>query len=492
MTTNNLERMFIDGNWVDAADGASFESVNPYLAQPWARVPDASPEDVDRAVVAARRAFDDGPWPRLTGRERGRSLRRLAGLIEAHADELAMVEVHDNGKVVREATGQMASLPAYYDYFAGMGDKLTSDVLTTGYSNHHVFQLHEPVGVVGAISAWNSPLLIATYKMAPALAAGCTMVVKPSEHTPVSLLRFAALVEEADFPAGVLNVVTGAGEVGARLVSHPGVDKVAFTGSTLTGIRVAQAAAAHVAPVSLELGGKSANIVFADADLEAATNGVVAGIFAASGQSCVAGSRLVVQRDIHDELLARLIERAERIHLGNPMLRETEMGPLAFSKHYDYVMSRIADAQDEGAALVTGGGGVKSLEPGYFVEPTIFAGVKNEMRVAQEEIFGPVLSVIPFSDEDEAVRIANGSRMGLAAGVWTGDVRRAHRLVGRLQVGTVWVNSYRLVSFDVPFGGRKASGYGRENGPEGMGEYLVSKSAWFEMSGATRDPFVLG
>ena len=493
MTSEIVEmKMFVGGAWVDGAAGATRESIDPFTAEAWARVPEASGEDVFGAVAAARKAFDDGPWPRMSGRDRARLLRRLASLIEVGADDLVEAEVRDNGKVIREVAGQIRSLPEYYEYYAGMADKLTGQVLPTFRPSQHVFELLEPIGVVAAIAAWNSPLLIATYKLAPALAAGCTVVLKPSEHTPVSTLRFAGLVEEAELPTGVLNVITGGGEAGGTLVAQSGIDKVAFTGSTPTGIRVAQAAAAHLAPVSLELGGKSPNIVFSDADLEAAANGVIAGIYAATGQTCVAGSRLLVQREIHDELVQRIVERARTIRLGNPMDYETEMGPLAFLAHRDYVLSRIHDAVGEGAQVAVGGQAPSGHAPGFFVEPTVLSGVTNGMRVAQEEIFGPVLSVIPFADEAEAIAIANDCPHGLAAGVWTRDIGRAHRVLKRLEVGTVWVNCYRLVSYDVPFGGRKLSGYGRENGPAGIQEYLVSKYGWIETSGETRDPFVLG
>ena len=486
-------RMFIDGDFVDAQGGDTFRSIDPFSSAEWAEVPDGGVADVERAVMAARRAFDEGPWPRMAGIERARILRRLASLIEERGDELAALEVFDNGKLLREQSGQMQTLPGYYDYHAGFADKVTADVLTSSKTNFLVYQQLAPVGVVAAVTAWNSPLLLLSYKLAPALAAGCTFVLKPSTQTPVSALAFAGLVAEAGVPDGVFNVVTGqGGTAGEALVSHPAVDKVAFTGSTETGIHIARTAAANLTPVSLELGGKSPNIVFADADLDAAANGVIAGIFAAGGQTCVAGSRLLVESSIHDALVDRVAARAREIRLGDPLAEDTEMGPLAFSAHRQKVLDYIAIGRSEGAQVALGGEAPKALEPGCFVEPTIMVDVTNDMRIAQEEIFGPVLSVIRFKDEAQALAIANDSPHGLAAGVWTRDIQRAHRMSRRLQVGTVWLNAYRIVNFDIPFGGWKMSGYGRENGPEGFREYLHSKAIWVELSGASRDPFKLG
>jgi len=486
-------RVFIGGQSTEAISGRTFDSIDPYTGQAWAQVPEADAADVDRAVAAARTAFDEGPWPRMPGVERARVMRRLARLLEEHAEELGVIEVRDNGKLLREMAGQAALLPEFYDYFAGAADKIGGEVLDSSKTNFFVYQLLEPVGVVGAITPWNSPLLLTAFKLAPALAAGCSFVHKPSEHTSVSALRFAEITATAGVPDGVYNVVTGDGpNVGEPLVSHPGVDKVSFTGSVATGIRVSKAAAEHLAPVTLELGGKSPNIVFADSDLEAAANGVVAGIFAACGQTCIAGSRLLVERTVHDELLERVVGRAREIVLGNPMDPATEMGPLAYVAHWDKVMSYIDIATAEGATLATGGRRPERFGDGLFVEPTVFCDVDNTMRIAREEVFGPVLSVIPFEGEAEALAIANDSPFGLAAGVWTRDVQRVHRMVPRLQAGTVWINAYRTLNYDVPFGGSKMSGHGRENGLDGMREYLRTKSVWVETSGATRDPFKLG
>jgi aldehyde dehydrogenase (NAD+) len=431
----------------------------------------------------------------MTGTERARLMRRLAELIAENADLIARVESTDNGKLLKEMGGQIRALPEWYYYFAGAADKIQGETIPSDKPNFLLYTRREPIGVVAAIVPWNSPVLLLTWKLAPALAAGCTVVAKPAEQTPASVLEFAKLFEEAGFPPGVFNVVTGDGPTtGRALVRHPDVDKVAFTGSTETGIAIMKDAADHLAKVSLELGGKSPNIVFDDADLEASNNGVVAGIFAATGQTCMAGSRLLVQQKAHDELVERLSERAETIKLGDPFQMETEMGPVAFKDHLEKVQACIRAGQEEGAELVCGGNRPQEegLKDGYFIEPTIFTQVKNDMRIARDEIFGPVLSVIPFEDEAELIRQANDTPFGLAAGIWTRDIQRAHRVAHALRAGTVWINSYRTVSFNAPFGGYKMSGIGRENGLESVKEYTQVKSVWVELSGQTRDPFSLG
>jgi aldehyde dehydrogenase (NAD+) len=488
-------RMLVGGEWLDARSGKTFESTNPYTGRVWATAPEAGDEDVDAAVRAARQAFDEGPWGKMTGTERARLLRRLADLLAENAEDIAVVESTDNGKLLREMSGQLKALPEWYYYFAGATDKIQGETIPSDKPNFFVYTRREPIGVVGAITPWNSPLLLLTFKLAPALAAGCTFVVKTAEQTPASTLEFAKLFEEAGFPPGVFNVISGFGPTtGSALVRHPGVDKVAFTGSTETGKQVMKDAADHLAKVTLELGGKSPNIVFEDADMEAVANGVVSGIFAATGQTCIAGSRLFVQEAVHDEVVERLSEKAESIKLGNPLDEETEMGPVAFEKQLEKIKGYISVGQEEGAELVCGGKPPENpeLQDGFFIEPTIIIGVDNHMTVAREEIFGPVLSVISAESEEEIIRQANDTPYGLAAGIWTRDLQRAHRVAHALKAGTVWINSYRTLSFNTPFGGYKMSGVGRENGLESLKEYTQVKSVWVELSGETRDPFQLG
>ena len=485
-------QLFIDGGWTDAEGGKTFESVDPFKGVPWALLPAASAGDVDRAVRAARAAFPG--WRATFGKDRARLLHALAGLIADRADHLAAVETRDNGKLIREMLGQVKSLPDYYRHWAGWADKITGEVVPLDKPDMFHYILREPRGVIAAIVPWNSPLLLLTWKLAPALATGNVMVVKPSEYASASTLEFARLVAEAGFPKGVFNVVTGFGQpTGEALVKHPQIGYVAFTGGDAAGSKVAQSAAANLVPVSLELGGKSPNIVFEDASFESAVTGVLAGIFGASGQTCIAGSRLVIQRSIADRFVKRLVERAGSITLGDPSDPGTEMGPVCFPAHLERIEGFVRDAVAEGAKIAVGGRrpGDPALSTGFFYLPTVLTAVRPEMRVAREEIFGPVLVVLPFDDEEGALRIANDSEYGLAAGLWTNDLSRAHRMAARLESGIVWINTYRAASYAAPWGGSKRSGYGRESSAEAIREYTQTKSVWVDLSGKIADPFVV-
>jgi (Z)-2-((N-methylformamido)methylene)-5-hydroxybutyrolactone dehydrogenase len=486
---------YIGGKWVDAASGKTFQTFDPYSGEPWALIPECDKVDVDRAVEAAAQAFDSGPWCTLTQTARGKALRRIAGLIEKQAAYLAQIEVRDNGKLMSEMIAQTRYLPEWFYYYGGLADKIQGAVVPVDRPDHFNYTLREPVGVCGFITPWNSPLMLTGWKLAPALAAGCTVVIKPSEYTSASLLEFMRLViAEADIPPGVVNVVTGYGAVaGEALVTHPKVAKIAFTGGTATGARVNELAAKSFKKVSLELGGKSPNIVFDDCTLDDAVNGAISGIFAATGQTCIAGSRLLVQEAIHDAFVERVVATARQAKLGDPSKAETQVGPVTTPPQYEKILSYIEIAKAEGARCVLGGGAAMKEEGGgrYFVKPTIFTGVDNRMRIAQEEVFGPVLSVIKFKDEDDAVRIANDIAFGLGAGVWTQSLRRAHAMAKRIKAGTVWVNTYRAVSFLMPFGGYKASGLGRENGSEAMEGYLQTKSVWINNGPGGGNPFIM-
>jgi len=486
-------RLFIDGEFVESSGQQRIEVEYPYDGTVWASVPDGTGEDVDRAVDVASEAADE--WADTPPSERRAVLFSIADALDDHAAELGELETRQNGKLVREMKGQASALGEQYRYYGGLIDGDRGDVVPVENKDGEMFNYveHEPYGVVGAITPWNSPLLLTTWKLAPALAAGNTFVHKPSEQTPVSALRFAEiLAEETDLPDGVYNVVTGAGETGAAVTEHEEIDKLAFTGSTVTGRKIGETAGRELTPVSLELGGKSPNIIFPSADLDNATNGVVKGIFAATGQTCLAGSRVLVHEDVRDEFVDRLTERARDIDLGDPMEESTEMGPVAFREQWEKVRDYVDLGSDEGASIAYGGEQPDDLPGECFIQPTVLVDVDNGMTVAQEEIFGPVASVITFADEQEAVEIANETTYGLAAGVWTQDIGRAHRMADNLDAGTVWVNEYRTVSHKSPFGGYKDSGLGRENGKEALDEYRQTKSVWLDFSGEVDDPFTLG
>jgi aldehyde dehydrogenase (NAD+) len=485
--------MYVGGEWVDSGSGDYFESDNPYLGEPWALIPRGTAADADRAVRAAHAAFTSGEWPRLTASRRGALLRRLGDLITQKSEKLAEIEVRDNGKLLAEMSAQTAYMAQWYHYYGGLADKIEGSVLPTDKPDTFNFTRYEPLGVVAAIIPWNSPLLLMAWKLAPALAAGNTVVVKPSEFTSASALEFMKLVEEAGFPPGVVNVVTGFGaDVGAALIEHPLVRKIAFTGSDATGQRVYEAAARGMKRVSMELGGKSPNIVFEDANLDNAIKGVISGIFAATGQTCIAGSRLLVQQSIHDQFLDKLVAFAKTAKMGNPMNADTQIGPVTNKPQLEKILKYIDIAKGEGARAVLGGSRASRPEcgNGWFVEPTIFEGVRNSMRIAQEEVFGPVLAVIPFTDDEEAIAIGNDVVYGLAAGVWTQNIRRALIMAEKLQAGTVWINTYRAVSYLSPFGGYKRSGLGRESGQEMIKEYLQVKSVWISTATDVPNPFI--
>jgi len=487
-------QLYIDGQFTDASSGEWFDSYNPYTGDVWGQIAKGTAADVDRAVTAAHTAFTSGAWPQLTASQRGALLRRLGDLIARDARRLAEVEVRDNGKLIAEMAAQMAYMPQWYYYFAGLADKIQGTVIPLDKKGFFNFTRNEPLGVVVAITPWNSPLLLSSWKIAPTLAAGCTIVLKPSEFTSASSLEFMKLVEEAGFPPGVVNVVTGFGaDVGAPLVEHPLVKKITFTGSDATGRAINQLAAKHFKHVSLELGGKSPNIVFADANLDDAVNGAVSGIFAATGQTCIAGSRLLLQESIHDEFMAKLTALASTARMGDPMSMDTQVGPVTTRQQYEKVLRYIDIAKADGAELVMGGAPATRPEcgRGWFIEPTVFTGVTNDMRIAQEEVFGPILSVISFTDEEHAITIANDSKFGLGSGVWTSDIGRAFRMSERIQAGTVWVNTYRAVSYMSPFGGYKDSGLGRENGIDAIREYLQVKSVWINTGAASANPFTM-
>lgn len=484
---------YIDGDWRPPKSGEYYPSFNPATGQPWYEAAKGNAADIDDAVAAARRAFTEGPWSRMMPTRRGKLLQRLGELIGEHGDELAHKESLDNGKLLREMRGQLSVLPEYYHYFGGLADKVNGRLLNTLDPAILNYSRREPLGVVGAITPWNSPLLLTTTKLAPALAAGNTIVIKPSEHTSASILALAELFAEAGFPPGVINIVTGFGpEAGAPLVEHPNVAKIAFTGSTAVGRGIARDAGGRLAGVALELGGKSPNIVFPDADLDNAATGIVAGIFAAGGQTCMAGSRVFLHDSIFDEVLAKVADRARRIRIGDPLDDATELGPLALHQQLEKVENYVELGKQDGGKILVGGERPSGHGDGWFFEPTIFTDVDNNHRICQEEIFGPVMAAMRFSSEEDAQHLANTTDFGLAAGVWTKDLTRAHRMAAALDCGTVWINTYRAMSPLSPREGFKQSGLGTENGPDVLAEYTHLKSVWVNLNEAPMpDPFVM-
>jgi betaine-aldehyde dehydrogenase len=479
-------QLFIDGKFVDAESGKTFTTPNPATGETLAEVAEADKADIDKAVIAARRAFE-GKWSKISARDRGRMLYKLSQLVESKTKELAALETADNGKPIRES--QYIDIPSVaenFEYFAGWATKIEGETIPVP-GQFFNYTLREPVGVCGQIIPWNFPLLMAAWKLAPALAAGNTVVLKPAEQTPVTILELAKLIQEAGFPDGVVNVVPGYGETaGASLAAHPGIDKVAFTGSTEVGKLIAHAAADNLTKVSLELGGKAPNIVFADADIEQAVSGAMMGIFFNQGQVCCAGSRIFLDERVKDEFLDRFKARAEKIVVGDPMNAATQMGPQVSEEQLARIKGYCDIATGEGATVFAGGCSPQleeKFQKGYFFQPTIFSEVKNSMRVAQEEIFGPVTSVITFKDEDDLVKQANDTIYGLSAGIWTRDITRAHRFAKQVHAGVIWINTFNMFNAASPFGGYKQSGYGREMGRHALDLYTQVKSVWVDLSG---------
>lgn len=485
--------LYIDGAFVPADGGATFESLSPATGVPWATMPAAQEADVTRAVAAAKQAFETGPWPAMTATQRGACLARLADLVEQNTHDLAVLETQDTGKVIRETKSQIGYVAAFYRYYAGLADKLEGRVLPIDKPDMDVFLHREPLGVVAAVVPWNSQLFLSAVKLGPALATGNTVVLKASEDGPAPLLKFAELVDRAGFPPGVVNILTGFGEpCGRPLTAHPDVARVAFTGGPEAARHIVRNTAENFAATSLELGGKSPVLVFEDADMDNAVNSVVAGIFGASGQSCVAGSRLYVQQAVYNDVIARLKDRAAHIRIGDPTDMATEMGPLATERQRTKIESVLAATAGAGADIVCGGRRPDGFGAGYYFEPTIVACSDPAQKSMAEELFGPVLSVMPFTDEADALALANGTPYGLASGVFTKDLARGHRLSKAIRAGIVWINTYRAISPIAPFGGYGFSGYGREAGQESLLDYTRPKAVWINTSDDPMpDPFVM-
>ncbi len=481
--------LYIAGRWEAAAGGGTYESYEPATGKVWATVAAAGPEDVDRAVQAARAAMA-GPWGSTMAMDRARVLWRIAEIIDRNRDLLGRVESRDNGKLLRETHGELDAIVRYFEYFGGVCQTVLGQT-SPATGPFFTYTRREPVGVVGAIIPWNSPLNMLAWKVAPALAGGNVVVLKPADETPVSALVLAVLLEELELPPGVLSVLPGIGKVaGEAIVDHPGVDKLAFTGSTETGKRIAARAASTLKPATFELGGKSPNIVFADADLEVAVHRSAYGIFSAGGQSCMAASRTLVQRSVLDEFAERFGQRASAIRVGDPFAERSQVGAQTSERQLRKIESYVGIAREEGASVVAGGAPPEGApDGGYFYRPTVLGEVRNDMRVAREEIFGPVTVLIGFDDEDEAIALGNDTPYGLAAAVWTRDVKRAHRVAHAVQAGTVWINNYRVWNWLMPFGGYKDSGYGREGGLEVMQHYTQTKSVWVDLQDEPADWF---
>jgi len=483
----------VDGEFSEPAGGEYYDVENPYTREIWARAPLGTADDVDRAVAAAKRTFESEEWQGLLPTERGNLLREIADAVEGHVGELGELAVRENGRTITEMGAEARGVCRWFRYNADLCstelEGRTVKVENKG-GQFHTYVEKEPYGVVGAIAAWNSPLMLAAMKAAPALAAGNTVVLKPSEHTPIATLHLAEIIaEETRLPDGAFNVVAGFGEAGAAVSSHDGVDCITFTGSAATGREVARSAGANLSPVMTELGGKNPNVVFPSADLSNAANGVIKGIFQSTGQVCTSGARLIVHEDVHDKVVEDIKEKSERVTFGDPMDTDTDIGPVAFEDHYEHVQGYVSAGKESGLSVERIGTIPDDVPSDLFVRPTIVSGVKSEMEIAQEEIFGPVLAVLTFATEEGAVELANDISYGLAAGVWTEDMRQAHRVASEFDAGTVWVNEFRQSAFNAPFGGFKDSGIGRQDGIEGLDEYLQRKSVFVDLSGEVSRPF---
>jgi aldehyde dehydrogenase (NAD+) len=482
------EKLFIGGEWVAPTDGEVVASINPSTGKEWATAAYAGKADIDRAVAAANEAFR-GPWRKMSGTDRANILRRLGDLYAANAGRLAELESSDNGMPIRDSRAGIAGHAQYYYYYSGLAANIRGANIQMDPSVH-VYTTREPVGVVGMITPWNAPLQTVMWKLAPALATGCTAVIKVAEQTPITAFELAKLAGEAGVPKGVINIVPGLGATaGAHLVAHPDVNKISFTGEHRTAQEIMRGAAANLKRLSFECGGKSPHIIFDDADLEQAINAATHSAFALCGQSCALGSRLLVHESIYDKVVDEIAARSTRVRIGNALDPSTQMGPQAHSEQLEKTLRYLDIGRSEGARLVVGGERIGALGDGYFVKPTVFADVTNQMRIAREEIFGPVVGVIKFKTEEEAVAIANDTQYGLVAGLWTQNVGRAHRVAAQIQAGMVWVNTYRYIRYNVPYGGFKISGLNRENGPEGLDPYLETKSTIINLGGAYPDAY---
>lgn len=493
MTDLKHFKLYIDGEWMDSASGESFESLNPATAEPWAVIPAAGEEDVNRAVAAANRAFLDPAWSGMTQTARGKLLHRLADLLVEHAEELGNLETIDTGKLLKETRSQASYVAEFYRYYGGLADKIHGETLPIDKPDMHVYTERVPIGVVAAVVPWNSQMFLTATKLAPALAAGNTVVIKASEIAPAPLLRFGELIEKAEFPAGVVNILTGFGDsCGKLLTSHPDVARVAFTGGPDTARHIVRNTAENLAVTSLELGGKSPILVFEDANLESAVNGAVAGNFGASGQSCVAGSRVLVQESVYESFVEGLLRATQAIEIGDPLSEDTQVGPLATREQLDRIERIVAETIEAGGRVVAGGKTPAGRSEGWYYEPTILDCPSPDMPSVQHELFGPVISLLKFSTEDEAIKMANDTRYGLAAGVFTRDVARSIRVSKAIRSGIVWVNTYRVVSPIAPFGGFKNSGYGREGGVDAVLDYTRVKTVWINTSREPMaNPFVM-